>query len=271
MRSILVHAMDDGNFEARLQAGLDIARRFDSHLTVIQTITYDLVMPTDPFGISAVEVSDVVLELAEACRNKVEARLKQEDVRWDWHVEAGYEGDSLVRHAALNDLAIVGGTPAGADGRRASSLAGMLAIHCRTPILVVPEIARGFQAGSAVAVCWNGSMEAARAMRAAVPLMTGASAVHILCVGDAKEDGDEELPATAGAAYLERHGVDCEIVQLPEGDRPVHETLRKAAEARNAGFMVMGAYGQPRIIETLFGGVTRSVLGEPPMPVLLAH
>lgn len=271
MRSILVHAMNDGNFDARLQAGLDLARRFDAHLTVMQTIAYDLVIPTDPFGVSAVDVSSAMLEQAEAFREKSEAHLRQEDVRWDWHVETGYEGESLVRQVALNDLAIVGGTPSSADGRRASSLAGMLAIHCRAPVLVVPAGSRGFPAETAAAVCWNGSIEAARAVRCAVPLLKGASAVHILSVGDPREDVGDRLPAMAGADYLERHGIDCEIVELPRGSEPVHEILRKAAEAREAGFMVMGAYGQPRIVETLFGGVTRSVLAEPPMGVLMAH
>ena len=45
MRSILVHAMNDAGFDARLQVGLDLCRRFNAHLTVLQTITYDLVVP----------------------------------------------------------------------------------------------------------------------------------------------------------------------------------------------------------------------------------
>lgn len=271
MRSILVHAARDGGFDARLQAGLDLARRFDGHLTVVQTVAYDVVVPTDPFGVSAVDCSEAMLKQAEEFRGGVESRLAQEDVRWDWQVEAGVEGKTLVRHAALNDVAVVGGAPEGADGRREMSLAGMLALHCRTPVLVMPQGARGLPSGQAAALCWNGSMEAARAMRAAVPMLARASAVHVLCVGDPAEEGDEELPAISAASYLERHGIDCEITQLPLGQEPVHETLRKAAEAREAGMMVMGAYGQPRILETLFGGVTRSVLAQPPMPVLMAH
>ncbi|MFB0613185.1 universal stress protein [Aurantiacibacter poecillastricola] len=271
MRSILVHAIDDSCFEARLQAALDLARIFDAHITVMQTIAYDLVVPMDPYGVSAIDVSEASLKKSRAFREKTEARLGQEDVRWDWHAKAGYEGQSLLQHAALNDLALVGGTIAAQDGRRGASLAGMLAVHCRTPIMVVPESARGFAAGRPATLCWNGSMEAARAMRAAVPLLQKSSAVHILTVGKVGEDDDDALPALAAATYLERHDVDCEIVEIPATSEPVPETLRKAAEAREAGLMVMGAYGQPRIVETLFGGVTRSVLSQPPMPVLMAH
>ncbi len=271
MRSLLVHTHDDDCFEARLQVALDMARKFDAHLTLMQTIAYDVVVPTDPFGVSAVDVSAANLELAKEFRAKVEQRLKQEDARWDWTVETGYDGTSMTRHAALNDLALVSGTVAGSDSRRPSPLAGMLAIHCRSPIMVVPKASRGIDAGKPAVVCWNGSLEAARAMRAAVPLLQASGTVHVVSVGDPSDEDDDKLPAIAGASYLERHGVDCEVVELPDGSEPVHEVLRKAAEAREAGLMVMGAYGQPRFIETLFGGVTRSVLAEPPMPVLMAH
>lgn len=271
MRSILVHAADDGSFEARLQAGLDLARRFDAHLTVMQSVAHDIVIPIDPFGATAVDCSPQMLEQAEGFRDKVEGRLKQEDVRWDWHVESGFEGQALLRQVALNDLAIVGGTPSEGNGRRASSLAGTLAIHCRAPVLVMPASARGFPVDGSAALCWNGSIEAARAMRCAVPLMSGIETVQVLSVGDPRAESEDKLPALSAADYLERHDIDCEIVELPRGSEPIHETLFHAAQARRAGFMVMGAYGQPRIIETLFGGVTRSVLAAPPMPILMAH
>lgn len=47
--------------------------------------------------------------------------------------------------------------------------------------------------------------------------------------------------------------------------------LARRFDARKAGFMVMGAYGRPRMIETLFGGVTRVVLANPAIPVVMAH
>ncbi len=271
MRSLLLHTHDDDNFEARLQMALDLARKFDGHLTLMQSIAYDVVVPTDPFGISPVDISTVAEKQAEEFRAKTEARLQSEDVRWNWVVEAGYDGDAMTRYAAVNDLAIVAGAvSAGARGRP-SPLAGMLAIQCRGPIMVVPDDVRGNTEDAAAVVCWNGSLEAARAMRAAVPLLTTAKKVHILCVGDQADTDDGQLPPASGASYLERHQIKCEVVQLPAGQDPVHETLRKASQARDAGLMVMGAYGQPRFIETLFGGVTRSILSEPPMPVLLAH
>mgnify|MGYP006177056031 FL=1 len=35
MKSIMVHAGGDAAFESRLQAGLDLARRFNGHMTLV--------------------------------------------------------------------------------------------------------------------------------------------------------------------------------------------------------------------------------------------
>jgi nucleotide-binding universal stress UspA family protein len=35
--------------------------------------------------------------------------------------------------------------------------------------------------------------------------------------------------------------------------------------------MVMGAYGHSRLAEMLLGGVTRKMLADPQLPILLAH
>lgn len=271
MRSLLVHARDDGTFEARLQTGLDLARRFDAHLTFLQTVAFDVVVPTDPFIVSGGELSTIVKQHAEDFRQEISARLAKEDVRWDWQVEFGYDGAGMLKHAALNDLALVGASIDEGRDSVPSPLAGLLAIHCRAPVLVVPGDLQRFSIDEPAVVCWNGSVEAGRALRAAMPLLACASAVHLVAVGEAADFDAYELPASAAITYLDRHGIDCEAVELPRDGASVHETLRAAARAREASFMVMGAYGQPRFVETLFGGVTRSILADPPMPVLMAH
>ena len=80
-----------------------------------------------------------------------------------------------------------------------------------------------------------------------------------------------DLPAVEGAQYLSRHGITCEMVEVPRGEAKIADTLFSAAQMRECGFMVMGAYGHSRLAEMLLGGVTRQMLGEPQMPILLAH
>jgi nucleotide-binding universal stress UspA family protein len=90
--------------------------------------------------------------------------------------------------------------------------------------------------------------------------------------GGLEDDDDVDLPPIQGAQYLARHGIECEMVELPaDGSKTVAGLLSDAARSRNAGLIVMGAYGQPRLLETLLGGATRDMLSAPPLPLLLAN
>jgi len=272
MRSILLHAHRDDSFEARLQVALDLARAFDAHITLLQPIAFNVVMPGDFYGVVAADTAPIARQFARDFRAEIEPRLATEDVRWDWVDEIGMADGQMMQHAALADLAIVGSTSPDGDNRKgASPLAGILAVHCKAPILVVPQEAKGIALGEPAIVCWNGTMEASRALRAGVPLLKSAKSVHLVTVDSNPEDDDHILPALAGARYLDRHGIACEVVEVPREGRKISQVLREAARARNAGLMVMGAYGQPRLIETLFGGVTAEMLTEPEVPILLSH
>ncbi|WP_048886019.1 universal stress protein [Aurantiacibacter atlanticus] len=270
MRSLLLHVHDEPAFDARLQVALDLARAFKSHLTLLHTIPFTMVMPIDPYGMTAAELSPSAKVAADEFRIRIEARLTGEDVAWDWAAEFGLASSQILEHAALSDLAILGAGNSD-DSKSASKLAGMLAMQCRTPILVVPDKARGIDPGGAAVVCWNGSQEASRALRAAVPLLQAASAVTLIQVAETDEQEEGLLPPTAAARFLNRHDIDCEIAEIARDGRNVGALLRDEAQAREAHFMVMGAYGVPRLFETLFGGVTRTVLTDPQVPVLLAH
>ena len=86
-------------------------------------------------------------------------------------------------------------------------------------------------------------------------------------------DGDsgESLPPDQLGMYLARHGVGCEVAELPGSGRHPAEVLLEAAESRDAGYVVLGVYGHSRLLEMVFGGVTRRILIDPPLPLILAH
>lgn len=271
MRSVLLHAHRDPNFESRLQVALDLARTFDGHITLLQPIAFNVVMPGDFYGVVAADTAPLARAAAREFRDEIEPRLEAEDVRWDWVDEIGMADSQMLQHAALSDLAIVGASSPDGEGGGPSSLAGILAVHCKAPILVVPDRTKEIAIGAPVVIGWNGSLEASRAVRAAVPLLQRASIVHLLVVGREGDDRANVLPALSAARYLRRHDVECELVELPRGEQKIARILADAARAREAGLMVMGAYGQPRLIETLFGGVTAEVLKDPAVPILLSH
>ena len=115
-------------------------------------------------------------------------------------------------------------------------------------------------------VAWNGSGEAANALRTAIPLLAGRR-VELVSVG--KDDGS--FPATDALTYLSRHDIHAEARIVERGGVTVEEALEKAAEAMGAGLIVMGAFGKSRLRETLFGGVTQYLVTSGRFPLLLAH
>ncbi len=135
------------------------------------------------------------------------------------------------------------------------------------PLLLVPPTGAPVF-GARIIVGWNDSVEASRAVAAAFPLMRDASAVTIVSI-----DGGSEVEAKGEALkqYLAPHGIDAELVAVSEAGRNTGESLLAEVANANADMLVMGAYSHSRLRELVFGGVTRHVLREANVPVLLIH
>jgi nucleotide-binding universal stress UspA family protein len=271
MRSILLHVHKDPGLEARLQVALDMAREFNGHLTCLQPISFDFAVPGDLYGTMVAELVPAVRESADATRDRIRARLAGEDAAWDWQQQEGPARALLQRAAGLADLVVLGTRDPAGGGKGPSSLNGYMALYGRSPIMVVPEAMRAFDLSGTAVIGWNGSPEAAHALRGALPLLGKASSVMLLNVTENSDDPGAFLSALDGAEYLSRHGVACEIVDVDRGSGTVARALLDSAAARSADYLVVGAYGHARAVEMVFGGVTRELLSDPPLPIFTAH
>ena len=122
--------------------------------------------------------------------------------------------------------------------------------------------------GETIAIAWNGSVEAARAVSAAMPFLTKAREVHILTAKDAHEPAEN----ADFSDYLAWHGIRAAFHAI----RPVEgvgtgELVLEAARDQGADLLVMGGYGRAPWREMIFGGTTRQVVGMSRLPLLLAH
>lgn len=269
MRSILLHIADDACLEARLQVALDLARSLEGHLTCLQATPYEFVLPGDFYGVGAAEIVVSMGKTADALRQRVEARLAGEDIAWSWQQEGGPAEELLIEQCGLSDLVVVGCSDP--VSRFSAKLPGRVVARSRTPLLVVPPDATGLDCTRSALVAWDGSPEACRALRAAVPLLAHARAVVLASVEEQKKETRFDLPATEGAEYLSRHDIACEMVELPAEDRSIGQVLAGAAAARDAAYLVMGAYGHARLTEMIWGGVTRELFAHPPLPIFACH
>ena len=159
------------------------------------------------------------------------------------------------------------------DGGVAEDLVDAALFHTTAPVIVTPSgAATGSAAvGRRILLAWNGSVEAMRALRSALPLMKEARTVEAVMVDPGERPSGYADPGAALGAMLSRHGVEAEISLLPRTGPSVAETLRRRAEDTGADLIVMGAYGHSRFRERMLGGATRDMLATTDRPILFAR
>jgi nucleotide-binding universal stress UspA family protein len=120
-----------------------------------------------------------------------------------------------------------------------------------------------------VAIAWDGSPAAARALGDAAIFLTSASQVSIIHVLDEKpmEDG----PGRRIFDSLEKRGVKAEPYPIHTHGHPIGDALQEKAIELRADLLVMGGYGHSRTLEFILGGATADVLSNPLLPVLMSH
>lgn len=272
VKSVLVHVQDSDSAIDLLEAGLSVARAASAHLTCLQVTAIEGYVAFD--GVGGVFIMDDVMKAidkeAERLRKRVDEELRSEDVSWDHIQVTGSVATQIVRHSALADLAVVGREPRrNRLGSPSITLLGDLLQTSRTPLLI-PGTSAVDPNGAAV-VAWNGSFEAANAVRSSVGLLKLASSVTVLHVTGAQPRSDA-FPGTRLLEYLSRHGIHAELIVeslFNPDDDLIAAALVEHARSRRA-YIVMGGYGHGRLREFLFGGVTRTMLSDSEVPLVMA-
>lgn len=175
----------------------------------------------------------------------------------------------LVEYARLRDLTIV---PVPVGDYFDQWYAEVIIFGSGHPTLVLPHTRKraGAFALDVVAVAWDFSRPAARAVADALPLLEKAKKVHVLTVANEKVI-ESRRPTAEFAKYLGRHDVDVVLDTVDAADRRIGDILESYVTSCNADMLVMGAYGHSRIREFILGGATKSMLSRPPLPIFLSH
>jgi nucleotide-binding universal stress UspA family protein len=272
MKSVLLYANGDPQLEPRLQASLAVARLFEGHLTCLQVTPYESFIMGDPFG-GVYALPSVVAHVAKVEAEheaKIEERLRRESLSWSWKQVDGPPEYAIPSEARLEDLIVVSLPDAATPHHlRTLAIAAEAALTARAPVLGIPGTAGVFAPGGAALVAWNGSMEAAHALRLALPMLARASSVTVVGV---REDSRELRFGLSDAfEYLSRHAVTPDVREMEAGGRCVPDLLLEAAAGLGAAYIVLGAYGHSRLREAVLGGTTRALIRESRIPLLLAH
>jgi nucleotide-binding universal stress UspA family protein len=148
-------------------------------------------------------------------------------------------------------------------------IAHSVVLRCRRPVLVVPAVVQP-SAFTRIALAWDGSREAVRAVHDALLLLSLSRSVQIVkMIGISAED--DKTDANSLSAHLANHGipVEADISQIRSAEE--HASLRQQIEHGHYYLVVMGGYSHPLSLEFIFGGATRSILLSSTIPILVSH
>ena len=169
--------------------------------------------------------------------------------------------------ARLFDLTIV---PIAPGSRADRELAETIVFGSGRPCLLLPH----YQATQVTPfdrplIAWDASRAAARALSDALPMLKRAIEVFLVHVGSEQSAAARSLPDVE--RWLADHRVRVNTARLDGSGRMAAGAIADHARAVHANLLVMGAFGHSRVRDFILGGVTRSMLAEPRIPVLFSH
>lgn len=174
--------------------------------------------------------------------------------------------DAAATEARTYDLALL---PWSADTLSAQDMAQALVFGAGVPVILVPASA-SVASVNHIAIAWDGSRVAARALCDALPLLTAGGQVTVITVQDEKELGASGIAQTLVAA-LDRRGHVAKAADITLEGRPIATALQDTALANGAQLLAMGGFGHSRLRDFILGGATKGVFADLRLPVLLAH
>ncbi len=175
----------------------------------------------------------------------------------------------LAEHARFSDLTLVPVRPHDSQTER---IIETLLFESGRPLLLCPEqhvdeLRPEFEN---VMIAWDHSARAARAVGDALPILQAAASVRVVTVADDKADAVVQS-GTALVDHLREHGVYASFETAKGGGSSIGKVLGSWANSHAMDAIVMGAYHHSRLNEIVWGGVTKTVIGQPPCWVMISH
>jgi nucleotide-binding universal stress UspA family protein len=276
MKTILIPTEDHDAMASVLEAARLVAREFGSHMEGFAVRpsagTYVTVEPVSSLAISGAFEGDT----ADQSRAQFESFMQSHSVpqadrepaiySYGWPRAEAAEDAFIGSHGRNFDLIVLGRPGPAPENPRMPPLEAALFDSGR-PVLIVPQAAPQTLARN-VMVAWNRSTQQARTNTFALPLLRLAEQVTVLMV----EGGTVAGPSAEEAArHLRQNGIKAAALTVKRGTRTPGEAILDHAASLGCDLLVKTAYTQSRLRQMIFGGVTRHILANATLPVLMAH
>lgn len=267
MKTLTIFIDGSANDKESLMTAVAFCRRIDGRLRVVHPMPQDTVIATpDAHAVVLVRDEDDVAARESAARAAYEEVCGALDFA-HWKESDETETEAIVSQGLYSDAVILERAFAD-EGPKVLALNTAL-FETPGPVLVTPPKAPA-EIGRSVAVVWSPTVQSARAVRSALPILRTAETVTVLSNSE-REDTDP----TALADYLRVHGVST-VLRSFEGAgltaRGRGRAILAATGACGADLLVMGAYGENRLTALIgLGRATRKVVSATSIPTLLQH
>ncbi len=183
-----------------------------------------------------------------------------------WQVAVGKEAEIVGQIGGAYDLVVVSHPAKGAENPSAELLDSAI-FNTGRPVLLAPASVPP-HLGDSIVVGWNRGVQAGRAVFAAMPFLERAKQVVIVTVTTGAKRGPTERDIARNLAW---RGINAQVREIAPDYRNIGEILLFEAEKFGADMLVMGAFSQSRIRERVIGGVTKQILADAELPVLMAR
>ncbi len=284
IRKLLLPLTGTAAGEAALATALIAARMWNAHVTALHVrVDSRDVAPMAGEGLSGAMIEEMMSATDKESSDRAhavhtmfdrfvaqhgvtvaDARPKAGIATASFASVTGREEDLVAQLARLADLTVVPHPESGEDVSSSDALHAVLFDSGR-PVLIAPRVAP-VTMGERICIGWNGTAESTSAVLGAMPWMQRAKAVRILSADEYQRRGPS---AAALAEYLALHGVTAELATFRPIDKEVGAGLLAAAREFEADFIAMGAYSHSRLRQLILGGVTRHVLVNSKVPILM--
>ncbi|MEM9433766.1 MAG: universal stress protein [Pseudomonadota bacterium] len=283
IKKIVVPVRGDGKGDNVVRHAAVLTHRFNAHLDVthVRPTAEDMI----PFGVAVPGVlKQQILESAKSQADVEEQKLKSElhelaaelnlleteapdgsQATVSFKEERGRLVDMISHLGRLADMIVV--PQPDHEARLGMNSLRAAIFSSGRPVMICPDQKAPPTIGNRIAIGWNGSIEASRAMRMSMPLIRSADRVTILTTED---QGVHRASAAELQRLLRMHSVSSDII-LIDNRGVIGDRLLEACEEHEADLLVMGAYHEGYTRQELFGGNSQAVVDNARLPVLMAH
>ncbi|MBV1836432.1 universal stress protein [Acetobacter estunensis] len=277
------------NIEAAFVLGANFARRFQAHLAVLHVRSDGRdIAPLAGEGLTGGMVEELIAS-AEREGNRLSREIQQAfesfgartpDIEvvppripfpqgrpsMSFNMFQGPEHEIVPWHARLSDFTLVPHPDTGDDVSSSEALHAVLFDSGRPAVIAPREPMRHMV--KRVCIGWNGTAEAASALRGVLAWASTAERVRVLHCNDYQRRGPD---AREVVDYLSMHGIAADRVEFSAIDRDIGRGLLAACQDFGADMLAMGAYSHSRLRQLILGGVTRHILENSTLPVLMSR